>query len=136
VARHRPGVLGNNIATQIIKDYNAQSYWLSVPLNSIWEHLAPTPIRPFLKHIRLGMGYGAGNMLYARTAHNLASGRTPYRQFYLSPDLDWEWLRHSLGSNTIWIYFVADMWRIPLPKLTYTQYTHVQHRLSGRIGVQ
>jgi hypothetical protein len=32
-AQYRPNVLGSSLAEQILKDYNGQTYWLSVNLH-------------------------------------------------------------------------------------------------------
>jgi hypothetical protein len=36
-AQYRPNVLGSSLAEQILKDYNGQTYWLSVNLHSFYK---------------------------------------------------------------------------------------------------
>lgn len=81
LARDRPEVLGKG-ASEIIKNYNGQTLWLSVDVakfvaRSKWP-----------KWLCLAGGYGAENMLYARNSQNRAAGLDPYRQYYLSLDVD------------------------------------------------
>lgn len=75
----RPAVLGENIPTEILKDYNGQTYWLSADMDKFMR---------FPKWLNLAVGYGAHSMLYARDATNTANGYDPYRQYYLSVDFD------------------------------------------------
>jgi hypothetical protein len=36
-AQYRPNVLGSSLAEQMLKDYNGQTYWLSVNLHSFYK---------------------------------------------------------------------------------------------------
>jgi len=53
----RPGLLGSNIFQQTIKDYNGQTYWLSLDINKILN----TKILP--GWLMLTIGYGAEGLL-------------------------------------------------------------------------
>ncbi|PWA04165.1 DUF2279 domain-containing protein [Flavobacterium psychrotolerans] len=81
----RPNVLGNSLQEQIIKDYNGQTYWLSVNLHSfIKDSKIP-------KWFNLAFGYGAEGMItgedaFINTVFLPESKR--YRQFYFSFDAD------------------------------------------------
>ena len=81
----RPNVLGNTLSEQIIKDYNGQTYWLSVNLHSfIKDSKVP-------KWFNIAVGYGAegmitGNNTFINTIFLPESKR--YRQFYFSFDAD------------------------------------------------
>lgn len=76
----RPNVLGDSFVSELIKDYNGQTYWLSVDMDKF--------IR-FPRWLNLAIGYGAEGMVYARDAQNTAAGLPrPYRQYYLSLDID------------------------------------------------
>lgn len=75
----RPNVLGENLPTEILKDYNGQTYWLSADMDKFMR---------FPKWLNLAVGYGAHNMLSAKDATNIANGYEPYRQYYLSVDFD------------------------------------------------
>jgi hypothetical protein len=40
-AQYRPNVLGSSLAEQMLKDYNGQTYWLSVNLHSFYKGSKP-----------------------------------------------------------------------------------------------
>lgn len=75
----RPNVLGESFPTELLKDYNGQTYWLSVDMDKF--------IR-FPKWLNLAAGYGAQGMVYANNEANQAAGYEAYRQYYLALDLD------------------------------------------------
>jgi len=81
----RPNVLGSSLNEQIIKDYNGQTYWLSVNLHSFAKD-SKVP-----KWLNLAVGYGAegmitGNNALVNTVFLPESKRD--RQFYFSFDAD------------------------------------------------
>lgn len=75
----RPTVLGDSFSKELLKDYNGQTYWLSIDVDTF--------IR-FPKWLNLAVGYGAEKMIYARDNQNQLVGFTPIRQYYLAFDLD------------------------------------------------
>lgn len=84
-ASARPNVLGSSVQEQILKDYNGQTYWLSVNIYSF----AKSSKIP--KWLNIAFGYGAegmitGNAGLTNTVFLPESKR--YRQFYLSLDVD------------------------------------------------
>lgn len=81
----RPTVLGNSLNEQIIKDYNGQTYWLSVNCRSFMKKSS------IPNWLNLAFGYGAEGMItgedaFVNTIFLPESKR--YRQFYLSLDAD------------------------------------------------
>ena len=81
----RPNVLGGSLQEQILKDYNGQTYWLSVNVHSFCKE---TKIP---KWLNLAVGFGAegmitGNEAFVNTIFLPESKR--YRQFYFSFDAD------------------------------------------------
>lgn len=72
-----PNLLGSNTLEQMLKDYNGQTYWLSYPLGI-----------PKAEWVCLSLGYSGEEMIRARKEQSLAAGYSPYRQWYLSADLD------------------------------------------------
>ncbi len=95
--KYRPSVLGENTLEASFKDYNGQTYWASINLHSIYNRIQP-------QWLNLAVGYGAEEMIYARASSqqeiNTNERFSPYRQYYLSLDIDWEriktdkkWLR-------------------------------------------
>jgi uncharacterized protein YfiM (DUF2279 family) len=78
-AAKRPTLLGQNIGEQLIKDYNGQTYWLSVDMDKFIH---------FPSWLNLAIGYGAEAMVYADDRENSAAGFGAYRQYYFSIDVD------------------------------------------------
>ncbi len=81
----RPNVLGSSLQEQILKDYNGQTYWLSINMYSFCKE-SKIP-----NWLNLAVGYGAegmitGNEAFVNTIFLPESKR--YRQFYLSFDAD------------------------------------------------
>ncbi|WP_435415929.1 DUF2279 domain-containing protein [Polaribacter aestuariivivens] len=81
-AKQRPNTLGENYLQQALKDYNGQTYWLST---NIWSFNKKSN---FPKWLNVAFGYGADGMLYGETKPSNPFPQDPYRQFYLSLDLD------------------------------------------------
>ena len=84
-ASRRPNVLGSSLQEQLLKDYNGQTYWLSVNISSFIKN-SKIP-----KWLNIAFGYGAegmitGNDELVNTIFLPESKR--YRQFYLSLDVD------------------------------------------------
>jgi len=81
-AAMRPAILGDTFLEQTLKDYNGQTYWLSA---NIWSFAKNSKIP---KWINLAVGYGADGMLYGEPTINNQFLQNPYRQYYLSLDVD------------------------------------------------
>lgn len=75
----RPEALGDTFAARLIKDYNAQTYWLSFDADKFFT---------FPKWLNLAVGYGVADMPYAVDIANKRMGYDPYRQYYFSLDPD------------------------------------------------
>lgn len=123
-AQYRPNLLGETVGVQMLKDYNAQQYWLSVNLASV------LPVGPsFPRWLNLDAGYSASGMtgghenppLFGADGHEIKFQR--YRQFYLSPDADLS----RLPINTSVQRFVgtAQFFKLPAPSVEF----------NGRSGV-
>lgn len=87
-AKYNPNLLGESFATQILKDYNGQIYWLSINPSSFIKKENKFP-----KWLNVAVGYGANGMIGARNNNFLIeSGNSVsfnrYRQGYLSLDVD------------------------------------------------
>jgi uncharacterized protein YfiM (DUF2279 family) len=110
-AAMRPNTLGSTTAQQIIKDYNGQTYWLSVDMDKFMR---------FPKWLNLAFGYGAENMIYAQDELNQEAGLTPYRQFYLAIDFDLTGI-HSRSKFVNTLIYFANMIKLPAPTLEFSQ---------------
>lgn len=78
-AQMRPNVLGEQIPSEILKDYNGQTHWLSFDLDKFFQ--CP-------KWLNIAVGYGADGMIYARDYQNQQFGFNPVREYYLGIDID------------------------------------------------
>mgnify|MGYP000868868413 FL=1 len=110
-ANKRPEILGENIGQQILKDYNGQTYWLSLSLNKIYAQLP--------KFLMLSLGYGADVMIYGNPNEQkqVNPSLIPYRQFYFSLDIDW-WYLIDKASIRKWKYIFYPLKYIKTPMPT------------------
>lgn len=110
----RPDKLGDGFLEELLKDYNGQTYWLSVNIHSFFN----TDLIP--KWLNVALGYGADGMVFAQseTVNNFVDGSNRKRQFYLSLDLDLsriETKSHLLRS----IFDVLNVIKVPFPALEF-----------------
>jgi hypothetical protein len=115
-AQYRPNVLGSNLAEQILKDYNGQTYWLSVNLYSFSKG-SKIP-----KWLNLAMGYGAEGMVSGNRENSnilLLPKTERFRQFYLSFDVDLT--KIETKSHFLKTFFsVFNTLKIPAPTIEYS----------------
>ncbi len=114
-AAERPNVLGHILAEQVLKDYNGQTYWLSVNLGDFLKEESRYP-----KWLSIAVGYGAEGMVYNDPELNRVRGFNARRQFYLSPDLN---LMHFKGRSKVLnttLYLLSSI-KIPAPALEYNR---------------
>lgn len=116
-ASQRPETLGASLNEQILKDYNGQTYWLSFNVHSFTKD-SFTP-----KWLNVAIGYGGEGMLYGNDTEAIENGifQNPYRQFYLSLDVDLTKITtksHFLKT----LFSVFNTIKIPAPTLQYDEY--------------
>jgi uncharacterized protein YfiM (DUF2279 family) len=107
----RPDILGSGLTEELLKDYNGQTYWLSVDMDKF--------IR-FPTWLNLAVGYGAEDMIYANDSQNEAAGYYPYRQFYLSLDFDLTAI-HTRSKIVKGLIFFANMIKLPAPTIGFSK---------------
>ena len=115
-------IYGSTEIERFIKDYNAQSYWLSANIKSFF------PETKLPRWLSFSIGYGAEGMFGARTnvAYD-ANGNVTfdrrdikrYRQWYLSPDVDFSKIRTNKKGLKI-LFAVLDAFKFPAPTLEYS----------------
>ena len=124
-ATQRPEVLGSSLTEQILKDYNGQTYWLSVNLYSF----AKSSKIP--KWLNLALGYGAEGMLTGNRENNglfLTQNPQRLRQFYLSFDVDLTKINtksHFLKT----VFSVLNAVKIPAPTIEMAHFNDVKLHL-------
>jgi len=114
-ASQRPDKLGAGILEEALKDYNGQTYWLSVNVHSFFK----TSKIP--KWANVAFGYGADGMLSGHDNYieELGISQDRKRQFYLSLDVDLT--KIETNSHVLKILFsLFNMIKIPFPTLELT----------------
>jgi hypothetical protein len=105
-APQNPDLLGKSFSEEVLKDYNGQTYWLSIDMDKFMR---------FPKWLNLAAGYGANNMVNARDSQNI----DPYRQFYLSVDFDLTSF-HPKSKALRALIFFANMVKLPAPAIEFS----------------
>ena len=109
-AKQRPDKLGEGFSEEFLKDYNGQTYWLSVNINSFLK----TDYIP--NWLNLAFGYGADGMLTGEPNNSLFPNQNRTRQFYLSLDIDLS--RIKTNSNVLkTIFDVFNVIKVPFPAI-------------------
>lgn len=114
-ADYRPELLGNGYQEEILKDYNGQTYWLSVNVASFLKEETRFP-----QWLNVAFGYGANGMtgghenpvMYNSAGNQITLER--YRQYYLSLDIDLQKL--PVKSRFLkWVFTFVSFVKIPAP---------------------
>ncbi|TDE54328.1 DUF2279 domain-containing protein [Flavobacterium sp. GT3P67] len=124
-AGYRPEVLGSSFTEEILKDYNGQTYWLSVNLHSFAKG-SKIP-----KWLNLALGYGADGMITGNkedTSPVLTSNPRRVRQFYLSLDVDLTKIKtKSRFLKTVFSIF--NTVKIPAPTIEFVRFNDIKYHL-------
>lgn len=123
-------LFGKSFQSRLLKDYNAQTYWLSANLRSFF------PKSTLPAWLNASVGYGAGGMFggFENVAYNKTTGQLTfdrrdirrYRQFFLSPDVDLTKIK--TGSKFLKSVFSAlNILKFPAPALEFSK---------GRVSVR
>ena len=115
--KYRPDALGENREQQLLKDYNGQTYWLSVNIHSFYK----SDFIP--KWLNVALGYSADGMvggIYNPQSYNnqIIPKYIRQRQYYLSLDIDLTKIKtRSQFVNTIFI--ALNSIKLPFPTIEY-----------------
>lgn len=112
---------GDNFSSRLLNDYNAQTYWASINIKSVF------PATKLPGWFNIAFGYGAGNMLGRTTnewvnKNGIIVNRSDiprYSRALISPDVDLT----KIKTNCKWLralMFMANAFKIPAPALEYT----------------
>lgn len=117
-AQYNPDLLGGNHTERLLKDYNAQTYWLSINPQSF-----SSSRKIFPEWLNIAVGYGAKGMTGTYYNPEEVNGETipsfqRTRQFYLSLDLDLTKIKTKSEFLRL-VLEVANMVKIPFPTLEY-----------------
>lgn len=117
-ASKRPNLLGENFLQQSLKDYNGQTYWLSINIASFLN-----PDSKFPKWLNAAIGYGADGMLGGRN-NQFVSNDTYFdysninrqKQFYFSLDIDLTRIKSKNKFTTALLHTFGFI-KFPFPAL-------------------
>jgi hypothetical protein len=138
-ANYRPSELGNTLGAQTIKDYNGQTYWLSISIASFFKKETKFP-----KWIALDIGYGADGMVSGKsnvivypdgsTGVNSVANQSiiigsngsrtyfsRYRQFYFSLDVDFTKIK-TKSKFLQSVFSVVNGFKVPFPAIEYSKH--------------
>lgn len=121
-AHYRPELLGAGYHEELLKDYNGQTYWLSVNVASFLNF-----DNRFPKWLNVAIGYGANGMtgghenpvMYNSQGNEITLQR--YRQYYISLDVDLRKL-HVKSRFLQWVFTFVSFIKIPAPGIELSKY--------------
>lgn len=117
--KKRPNLLGENLAQNMLKDYNGQTYWMSANIASFLRDESKFP-----KWLNVAVGYGADGMLGAFNNQSYPKIERQ-RQFYLSLDIDLTRIKtKSKFTNTVLGAF--GFLKFPLPTIEFNSRSSTQ----------
>lgn len=122
----RPSMLGENTLSALIKDYNAQTYWLSFQVKPFF------PESRWPAWLQFSLGYGAYGMLTGSPDDNnifVSKGQTfdysgiqRYRKFYFSPDIILEKIPYIQHHRKLYAAArLLSCLKIPMPTLEFSK---------------
>ncbi len=114
-AMENPNLLGENLSEQWLKDYNGQTYWLSLVPGNMGKNKVP-------KWLGVAVGYGANGMVNAieqkQYDRGYAYGHS--REYYLGLDVHLEYL-FPMHSKAYKIFKLLSFMKLPLPGMKVAQ---------------
>lgn len=120
-SKFRPNLLGKNLQENILKDYNGQTYWLSVNPASFMSDDTRFP-----KWLNIAVGYGANGMTGGNfnppyiDEEGFQIYHERYRQYYLSFDVDLTRIKtKSKFLNTV--FYSIGYLKIPAPAIEFSE---------------
>ena len=120
-SKYRPNLLGVNLQENLLKDYNGQTYWLSINPSSFMSNESKFP-----KWLNIALGYGGEGMtggtfnppFIDEMGNQIYFDR--YRQFYISLDVDLT--RLKIKSKFLKMVFnTVGFIKIPAPTLEFNK---------------
>ena len=106
MAKFNPDLLGGSVAEQLIKDYNSQTYWLSIDV-------------PDTRFITLDFGYSADGLIGGRQNPVEYAYIKRVREFYLSAGINLS----NIKTRKKWLKIILNtlnVIKIPFPAIRYT----------------
>ncbi|MCW3076972.1 MAG: hypothetical protein JWO32_1581 [Bacteroidetes bacterium] len=121
LAQYNPSLLGENFYTQILKDYNGQTYWLSISPSSFIKKTNTFP-----KWLNIALGYSAYGMLggnfnsfSVQKADGTSLRYERERRFYASIDIDLTRIK-TKSKILKGLFSALNIIKIPAPALQFS----------------
>lgn len=114
LSRVRPELLGSNRYESWLKDYNGQTYWFSASPKSFFRDMN------WPAWLCFSVGYGIQDMVSAEREKSIERGYRPYRQYYLSLDIDLTKIKTKSKLVRTLGFFVNSI-KIPAPALQFSR---------------
>lgn len=117
-----PDKLGSGLLEELLKDYNGQTYWLSINLHAFFKE-SKIP-----KWLNIAIGYGADGMLGESKDidSQLLTNFQKSRQFYLSFDVNLNKIK-TKSPLLRSIFSVVNVLKMPFPTLEFGKNRRVFH---------
>lgn len=116
-------LFGSSFQGRLLKDYNAQTYWLSANIKSFF------PQTSLPAWLNISFGYGADGMFggYQNIVHSKTDGSVTfdrrdikrYRQFYLAPDVDLTKIK-TRSKFLQSVFSAVNVLKFPAPALEFS----------------
>jgi len=125
-AQYRPNLLGDGFTSQMLKDYNGHTIWLSANIHSFLKEESKFP-----RWINVAVGFGGDGMIGGteNPAFDDDGNELPkfirHRQFYLSLDVDLTKIR----TNKKWlrtIFKAVNLIKLPFPTIEFNSIQKVK----------
>ena len=125
-AQYRPNLLGDGFATQMMKDYNGQTFWLSANIHSFLKDESKFP-----RWINVAVGFGGDGMIGGNDNPafdddgNALPNLKRHRQFYVSLDVDLTKIR----TKKKWlrtIFKAVNLIKLPFPTIEFNSIEKVK----------
>jgi hypothetical protein len=122
---YRPDLLGENFIQQLLKDYNGQTYWLSVNIASFLPETSKFP-----QWLDVSFGYSGEGMLGAKSNPAEYNGETlpefeRYSQYLLSFDVDLTKIRTNNETVRLLLNMIGFI-KIPFPAIEFNRIDKVK----------
>jgi len=119
-AHYAPGELGRNLPQRMLKDYNGQTYWLSVNIGSFLPASSGFP-----SWLNVAAGYGAEGMIGGVKNPTEINGQpvpnfSRYRQFYFTFDTDL-YRANGLSPLDVTLLKLNRTFKMPAPALEWNK---------------
>jgi len=119
-SKFRPDELGSNLGENMLKDYNATNFWLSLDLNSIISKKIPEWLNLAVGYGATGMTGGFENYISPGTNIKIVPDSERASRFYLSTDIDLSKIKVK-SKFLRSLFYTLNFIKMPGPTIGYTK---------------